>query len=403
MARVRTARSSLTDERGLALASALIALMILSSLMLAFALLAQTEPVIAANHARVAQARTFAESGLERGVWALNQPSGAPGGGGLAVPGANVVAAAPYDGQTFIRINSAGGFTLKITGSTPTEALIEAVGWTPAPAAAETKAHRKVTATLQRLTDVARNAPCALCVKGTLAVSGRSTIDGRPSGGSSCGNKAGAGALHSITGNTTSSIYGADGNDTPNETADVVQDQPASSFDAFTFTTADLDALKALAKANGTYYTGRVTFDDANRLANGIVFVDTASGNTIPPDPSQQNPSDFASVDIRGTPFVDPTGFHGVLVVNGGLGITGGMILHGLVYALGEFNDTGSASGSINGLVISQNIRDTIPSSVDSTAGSNSTITFDCTDARGAGYLPSGWFLRAGTYKEVGD
>jgi hypothetical protein len=273
------------------------------------------------------------------------------------------------------------------------------VGWTPAPAAAGTTAHRKVVATLQRLTDVAGNAPCVLCVRAALAVSGRSTIDGRPSGGSPCGGKGGAFTLGATGASTTSSVFGADGNDTANEATDLVQDQPASRFDAFTFTPADLDALRTLAKANATYYRGRVTFDGANRLENGVVFVDSASGDDIPLDQSRQDPSDFAEVDIRGAPFVDPTGFHGVLVVNGGLRIAGDMTMHGLVYAVSDVSYSGNAGGAVNGLVISQNVRDGAGSSV----GGESTITFDCADARGAGYLPSGWFLRAGSYKEVND
>lgn len=399
----RTARRSLRDERGLALPAALIALLILSSLMVAFVFLSQTEPVIAANQARVAQARTFAESGLERGIWALNPGGGTPGGGGLAVPGTNAAAAAPYDGNTFIQVNSAGGFTLKVTGTNANQVTIESVGWTPSPTSPDLKAHRKITATLMRLTNVPKDAPCALCVKGALDLSGNSTIDGRPSSGSSCGNKVGTYTQGATTMNTNSNIFGADGNNAANQTTDIIQNQPAANFDAFTFTNGDLDALKALAKANGTYYQGNVTFNSSNQVKNGIVFVDTVSGNNIPTDVSQQNTSDFASVSINGNPFVDPTGFHGILVVNGGLSISGNMTVHGLLYAVNDFNYTGTGTGGINGLVISQNIRDTVASSVDTTAGGNSQITFNCMDAQGDGYFPQGWFLQTGTYKEVSD
>lgn len=400
---VRTIRESLGDERGIALPAALIALMILTSLMVAFVFLSQSEPVIAANQARVAQARTFAESGMERGIWALNPGGGTPGGGGLAVPAANVVAAAPYDGTTFIQLTTVGGFMLKITGTTADEVAIESVGWTPSPNSTDIKAHRKIAASLRRLTNVPKEAPCALCVKGALDLSGNSSIDGRPSAGTACGNKVGTYTQGTTTQNNNSDIYGADGNSTANQATDIVQNQPASNFDAFTYTNDDLDALKTLAKANGTYYQGAVAFNSSNQVKNGIVFIDTVSGNHIPTDQTQQNTSDFASVSINGNPFIDPTGFHGIIVANGGISISGNMTIHGLLYAVNDFNYSGTGTGSISGLVISQNIRDTIASSVDSTTVGNSAITFNCADAQGAGYLSQGWFLKTGSYKEVSD
>ena len=63
----------LRNERGVALPMALIVLVALTTLMLAFAVLVQTEPVVAHNQLRGAQARTHAEAGFERAVWALSQ------------------------------------------------------------------------------------------------------------------------------------------------------------------------------------------------------------------------------------------------------------------------------------------------------------------------------------------
>ena len=64
----------LRDERGIALPMALLALLILSTLVISFALLATSEPLISTNQKMVAQARAVAESGLERAIWALNNP-----------------------------------------------------------------------------------------------------------------------------------------------------------------------------------------------------------------------------------------------------------------------------------------------------------------------------------------
>ena len=63
------------DERGIALPMALLALLILATLVISFVLLATSEPLIATNQKLVAQARALAESGIERAIWALNNPT----------------------------------------------------------------------------------------------------------------------------------------------------------------------------------------------------------------------------------------------------------------------------------------------------------------------------------------
>jgi len=202
----------------------LIALVILSALMIAFAVLAQSEPVIAMNQYRGAVARALAESGVERAVWALT--AGSRVGGGVDPPSSGVVAGPPYDGGTSITIGS-GGFTLKITGVSTSEVRIEAVGFTPDNASPST-AYRKITASLMRLPDFGLGAPCALCVRGDLDVTGSATIDAR--GDTSCGRKYGTYTAGSTTTLGAASIWGAmDGNDTSNETTDVLINAPTST------------------------------------------------------------------------------------------------------------------------------------------------------------------------------
>src|SRR5213593_3219132 len=129
-------RQGVRDQVGIAMPLTLIVLVILSALMIAFAVLAQSEPVIAMNQYR---------------------------GGGVDPPSSGVVAGPPYDGGTSITIGS-GGFTLKITGVSTSEVRIEAVGFTPDNASPST-AYRKITASLMRLPDFGLGAPCALCVR----------------------------------------------------------------------------------------------------------------------------------------------------------------------------------------------------------------------------------------------
>src|SRR5437773_8381143 len=102
-------RRGVRDQVGIAMPLTLIALVALSALMIAFAVLAQSEPTIAANQHRGAVARALAESGVERAVWALTV--GGRVSGGVDPPAGGIVAGSPYDGGTFFRIGF-GGFTL---------------------------------------------------------------------------------------------------------------------------------------------------------------------------------------------------------------------------------------------------------------------------------------------------
>ena len=69
----------LRDERGMALPLALLVLVILMALTTAFSSLATTEPTIGRNLSMGAQARSFAESGMERAIWAVSNPTDANG------------------------------------------------------------------------------------------------------------------------------------------------------------------------------------------------------------------------------------------------------------------------------------------------------------------------------------
>src|SRR5262245_45801346 len=290
----------------------MIALMLLSGLMMAFVVLARSEPLIANNHLRVSQARALADSAIERVIWALNATAA---NGGIDAPEAGVSAGAPYDGVPLLRIGPAGGFTVRVTGVSSTEAIVDATGWYPTNDAAKTlsRARRHLIASVFKLTPVWARLPCLLCVRGALAVAGRVEIDGRSStepGNDACGPKLGAatyrhtspspdGAGATTTIQSPARIWGApDGNGTANEAGDYAQGLEPLLFERGTLSDADLDLLRALARSNGTYYgpgfpnggftydpsgvwAGSITFSAARKLRSGIAFVDTASGQEI--------------------------------------------------------------------------------------------------------------------------
>jgi len=421
--------ANLRNEQGVALPMAMIVLVALTTLMLAFAVLSQTEPVIAHNQLRAGQARAHAEAGFERAIWALSQ--------GVIAPGANASLAfplpiptpAPYDGNVFVANGNTGGYLVSVTTpdpvGSPNQRQITSIGWTPTNSVADTrtKAHRRIQATVERLPAFAFNTPCALCVKGDLGVGGNALVDATTD--LTCGNKKGSVTAGRTDISGSASIKGADGNSIDNQLgSDYLQNQTDPNlFNGITLDAGNFKLLRELAKKNGTYfgpgypngtaagspaYTGSVSFSSSNKVKDGIVFVDTVSGTDIPTTQSAQNAADFAALDIHGNPFVSGD-FTGWIVVNGSLSISGNMAIKGLVYAVNDLTYNGTGTGEIRGLAISQNIRDTTETAIstlvdpDSTTTGNSRVKFNYSYTRSWQFIPQNLRLQAGTYREVSD
>jgi hypothetical protein len=375
---------------------ALLSLVLLTTLIIAFSLLASTEPTIAGNHLRVAQARAVAEAGLERAAWALTHPAAA---GGIAEPLPSPVPA-PYDGSQLVNVTvngaTLGGFRITVTGGAgPFERNVVSTGWVPNDTASG-RGKQRITATLVKLRFP--DPPAALAVRGTLEINGSVDIDARQD--TSCGNKAGTWSTEATTVQGGAHVYGADGNSTDNQSTDIIQDVPRATFDQFILSDNEIDAMRAYAKSHGTYYQGTVTFDAANKMPNGLVFVDTVSGQNITGDTPA---NDMANVDIHGNAALDASGiFKGWVFVNGSLQISGNFEMYGFIYAQNDMTYTGTGNGQVWGAAMTRNIRDTSFTSVDANLGGNAFIQFDCQKARtGGGFIPQTWTIKSGSYKEV--
>jgi hypothetical protein len=387
-------------QRGVALPMALLTMLILSALIIAFSMMAASEPLLANNQLQVAQARAVAESAVERAIWALNNPASANG-----IPSPLITPAAPYNGATAIPVVlnglQVGVFTISVTnGAAANERNIVATGWAPTNAGSAPKAKQKIIATVYKIRFL--DPPAGLVVRGEISASGNSIVDSRAD--TSCGNKAGTWSLGATVTGGSATIYGADGNNAANQTGDMFQNLPNTAFDPYTYSQAELSALKTFAKAQGTYYQGSVDFNPSNRLPNGIIYVDTISGQNIDAaGPSTTPTSDFASVGIRGNAPADPSGiFSGWIIVAGSLVIDGNFQMRGLIYILNDLTYTGTGTGRIDGAVISQNVRDVSATTIDTNAGGNAAIYYNCNYARtGAGQVPQTWTIESGTYKEV--
>jgi hypothetical protein len=404
----------LLDEQGVALPMALITLALLTSLMLAFASLSQTEPIIAANHLRGSQARTLAESGVELALWALANPSSP---GGLPSPWPGDPAGAPFDGRTFVPFGSLGGFTVKVVNHAegdPNRRTITAVGWMPTNSVtdARPKAHRTVSVDVVAIPRLGVRAPCALCVRGALNVTGNVAIDGR-NRDPTCGDDVKYGTF---TRDATTIVGPAVLSGGAGASA---QNQPAADFGAVTLSPAALDALKTLAWRNGTYYgpgfprggtvsdgraswSGRIVFDAATPLPDGVVFVDTTDGRNVQGDGRVATTLAEARLDPSALTARDGV-FRGWIVVNGSIELVGGATVRGLVYAVDGLSYQATSAGRIDGLAVSLNVRETTPARVDASAGGGLAVTFDCEHAAGSGFVPRAFIPILGTYREDSD
>ena len=373
-------------ERGVALPMALIAMLLLAALMLAFLSLSASEPLIAANHLGKAQARALADGGVERSIWALSNPTNSAG---LTDPLPSTLPS-PFNGSTLVSLG-VGGYTVSVgNGSTSTERTATSTGWVPNDTSPRAK--HVIAATLTKLRNL--DLPCALCVKGSLGAAGSATVDARPA--SACQGlipKVGTYTTGATTGfgQGPRHVYGADGNNTPDQSTDYTQSADPASFDAFTLTNDELNTLKALAKANNAYYQGTVSFSSSNPLPNGVVFVDTTTGNNITPATPT---SEYADVRIVSTTGMDASGW---LIVNGGLTIDGNVTYRGLVYVQDDLSYRGTGSGGIYGAVVALGVAD-----VTSDTTGNSQVTYDCDYVKnGNNTVPSSWFVKPGSWREV--
>lgn len=383
----------MTDQRGAVLPFAMLILVVLSAVLLALSLLSGQEPLIASNHVMIVQAQALAEAGLERALWALSTPESADG-----IPWSGP-ATAPYDGSAFLGVATElgatlGGFRLTVSGEGDRQREVATTGLVPGDAGPLGRARQDITATLIRLRFPAP--PAGLTVRGDLAIGDGVTVDA--SGDGSCGDRAGTWSSGVTTAGAGAQVQGRSGDAAiPNEPTDMRQAQPVGGFDALTFSAAELQALKAVARVRGTYYQGAVTFHASRRIPEGVVFVDTSSGQEI----TDATPaSDLAVVSV-GEGAAGPGGsFRGWLIVNGSLSVGGDVTIQGLAYAADRFSQTGEAR--VMGAAMAGHVRSTAPSLVDSRPAGDAAVVWSCEAGRtGGGRIPQRWMVKPGSYREV--
>jgi hypothetical protein len=423
-------RRSICDEGGVALPLAMMALVLLSGIIIAFVAVAGMEPLIADNHQASNQAASLAEGGLERAIWAVGHSVAS--GVDDPPPAAPYTAPAPYDASVLAALGP-GGYSIRVcrpdaagcrpapgpTGSSRDWNVI-ATGYvvregTALPAApagmtdANRIAQRTVNATLTWIGPP--NLPGALTVAGSVDLGGNTMIggnnlaegvpnscpmqtgvtirdttsdpgpDGRP-GTADDGDP----ITHTLTQGGSSSVDGAPRTQTVDE----------KTFNAtYLFSQEQLEALREYAKARGTYIKPISDGQMNLTVTDGLFFVDTVNGVSLghPPDPSA-----LANVRITGAAN------SGWLIVMGSLTLDGDITYHGLIYSVNDLRYRGTGRGGIYGAVVSANAVDTRATVIDTTTLGSSKIHYDCEKVKNGGGTftpPQGYVVKRGTWRDV--
>ena len=414
----------LKDERGIALPMAMIVMAILTSLMIAFAILATSESQIAGNQMASAQARAMAESGVERALWAMTTGESNPGANGVLVLDASYNLPNPmpaaYAGS-FVALNDPvqgspiGGFKLNVATcpgdpicpagfvTQINEKFVQAVGYVPD--ATNPIAIKKITTVVTRLKWI--SPICALCAGGenppdtttNVQISGNATINANT--GQNC---PGVTPQAAVASNGTAVTGGSATLIPPSEYVQSPFPCPNGANcnvtfpNTMTLTDSDMATLKALAKASGPGHY----FNDGDQHwtsppLNGLIFVDTPSGN-----PLTVNSPDSDKIEVQISGNWQSSIWSGWLVIAGSVRIDGNVSMKGLIYAQNDATLHATGTGSIQGAVISTNRVDSLSTTVDSVDIGNAPISYNCPFVRnGGGNLSQGWLVKPGSYRET--
>ena len=377
----------LGDERGVALPMAMVMLVVLTALMVSFAILAKSEPTIAANQMQTAQSLRLADSGLQLAMWGLNNSTNASGVdlASMAYGGSGT---GKYDGATYTSLGGTGGFTVKVewaVGNAQYERTVTAVGWTPSKDnGTYANTHRKIQAIVQMGVIPPLDLPCVVCVAGEMQVNGSAAAFDSSSNGCP-GKTPPAKAIQTVqaldyNASPTFTGYGTSGTNAIGTTSDT---------SGFKYSSDALARFKAYAQAAGTYYQGAVT-----SLPTGtgpfVVYIDTLDGTTFSNSTATTNDG---SLSMSGN-----TTFNGTVIVNGTVNLSGTQTINGLVYSLNDLSISGHVT--INGGVVSENRRDSSSTNIDTDFSGNIQMNYNCGNIRNIPFS-SAWIVKPGAYLET--
>ncbi len=376
---IRQTLKPVENARGVAMPLAMMMLVVLSALMVSFAVLATSEPMIASNQNQTAQALRLADSGLQLAMWAMSNSTD-PSGKGINLAAmlhtdpashaaANGGGAAIYDGGTVMSMTQ-GGFTVDVTwepSNGPYERTVTAVGWLPSKDAGTYRnSHRKIQAIVQKGVITPLELPCVVCVAGEMQVNG-SAATFNSSAGACPGSNPPAKAIQTIqtlqyNANPTFTGYGTSGTAAIGTTNDT---------SGFKYSSEALQKFKEYAQANGTYYQGAVS-----SLPTGtgpyVVYIDTLNGQIFSNSTATSN--------------------------DGSLTLASNGTFNGLVYSLNDMSVSGNVT--VNGGMVSENRRDASSVNIDTDYSGSIMMNYDCSKIRNLPFS-SNWIVKPGNYLET--
>jgi hypothetical protein len=443
-----TLRRSIRDERGIALPVAMMALVLLAGITVAFVAMAGMEPFIAANHQASHEALNLAESAVERTIWALNVPGEL--GAWTPVAADEPAPLAPYNGSQLIGAGQ-GFYSMNVTAGAAgarTARNVTAMGYVlrdgaPAPAnpaalmpgganEPDRTGMKSLQATLIYMGPY--EPPAGLTSGGSVEAGGNTTVDGAnsaPGTPNTCANKTGAAVRIKTTyGPGPDGVLGtADDEAVPNMltvsgSASVTGSPENSKYvdektfnEKYLLSPDQLAVLKEYAKSHGTYFqpkvktVGKLSACGATKkpdapcvVTNGLTFIDTVDGLA----PTADNM-------VRDVGFAAPSQYKGWVVVMGSMKIEGNVTYDGLIYAMNDIVYRGTGTGGLYGAVVSANLVDQKSTVIDTSVSSgddddgntligNSRIYLDCDKVKNPGFkLPTGYFVKSGSWREASN
>ena len=324
----------LRDERGMALAVAIFALVVVGALVAGAFFAGTQEQRVGENQRRVSTSFGVAEAGVQERVISL-----VPGtmNARTQYPGDSVVigpnAPAPYGTGSY------GGYSYKLG---PNIFLIDVTGRDRASAGgtiAGGGGARQRIGLITRVSPVPFGIQASLTTQGSVKVGGNASINGAdqiPTGWTACGlpgaNQAG---VRDQGGNVSNS-----GSGTVTGTPPIVNDPSINNntFNTFGGTTyAQLAARADITLPGGNYTTDAVS---VNGVCNKAVLTNWGDGL----NPGSPCGTYFPIIHIAGTATLNNVQGQGILLVDGDLDVQGSYEFYGIVVIQGDLKTAGGGS-----------------------------------------------------------
>ncbi|HEU4369865.1 MAG TPA: PilX N-terminal domain-containing pilus assembly protein [Methylomirabilota bacterium] len=389
-----TIRATLADQRGMALAFALLLLALLMPLLAATLAMGTNEATIAANHLRGIQAQYVAEAGLEAAFAALR----ATPANLATAPAAPALAAVPGLSAPGANLAAVGTYTVQYQAAGPNTVLVVATGTTSVGGA-----QRRLHAMLARAPLTPEH---AILAGGNLSFSGNPNITGTCPNVHSNGNltisgnpdidgDAYASGSYSVSGNP--SVAGGTGGGQPYETV-----PPIVPLDFYEAAKSSLPATEVFNyKPDGKVYNGAGTliatlgagdyyqdwrFEPGSPTAwtlssnsgqigtyyfEGDVKISGSPGSAAAP--WRATILAAGSIEVSGGPTMDDHLTDTALVAGKDVRISGNPTMQGLVGAAEQVQISGNVT--LTGAIIAQDASATSGTVVFDQVNGNSTIT----------------------------